>query len=35
VKGSLVVLGVSLLLWGVVFFYMLRLERRIRDLEKS
>jgi hypothetical protein len=35
VKGNLVVMGVSLLTWAVMFFYLLRLERRIRDLEKS
>jgi CcmD family protein len=29
-----VVLGVSLLVWGLLFFYLLRLERRIADLEK-
>jgi len=28
------VLGVSLLAWGLLFFYLLRLERRIRELEK-
>ncbi len=32
--GNLVVLGVSLLVWGLLFLYLLRLERRIRDLEK-
>jgi len=30
-----VVLGVALLAWGLLFFYLVRLERRIRDLEKS
>jgi len=25
---------VALLAWGLLFFYLLRLERRIRDLEK-
>jgi len=29
-----VVLGVSLMLWGLLFFWILRLERRIRDVEK-
>lgn len=29
-----VVLGVALLVWGLVFFYLTRLERRIRELEK-
>jgi hypothetical protein len=32
--GNLVVLGVALLVWGLLFLYLLRLERRIRDLEK-
>ncbi|HTM58634.1 MAG TPA: CcmD family protein [Candidatus Udaeobacter sp.] len=27
-------LGVALLVWGLLFVYVLRLERRIRDLEK-
>jgi CcmD family protein len=30
----MVVLGVALLVWGLLFVYVLRLERRIRDLEK-
>jgi hypothetical protein len=29
-----VVLGVSLMLWGLLFLWILRLERRIRDVEK-
>jgi CcmD family protein len=29
-----VVLGVALLVWGLLFFYLVRLERRIKDLEK-
>jgi CcmD family protein len=29
-----VVLGVSLLAWVLLFGYLLRLERRVRDLEK-
>lgn len=33
-NGNLAVLGVALLLWGVVFFYLLRLERRVKELEK-
>ena len=33
-NGNLVVLGVALLVWGMLFFYLVRLERRIRDLEK-
>jgi hypothetical protein len=35
VKGNLVVMGVSLLTWAAMFFYLLRLERRIKELEKS
>ena len=33
-NGDVVVLGVALLAWGLVFVWLLRLERRIRDLEK-
>jgi hypothetical protein len=29
-----VVLGVALLVWGMVFGYLTRLERRIKELEK-
>jgi hypothetical protein len=29
------VLGVALLAWGLLFVYLLRLERRIKDLERS
>jgi len=29
-----VVLGVSLLVWGLLFLWILRLERRVRDVEK-
>lgn len=32
--GNVVVLGVSLLVWGLLFFYLIRLERRIKDLER-
>jgi hypothetical protein len=35
VIGNTVVLGVSLLVWGLVFFYLLRLERRIQELERK
>ncbi len=31
---DLVVLGVALLVWALLFFYLLRIERRIRDLER-
>jgi hypothetical protein len=33
-SGNTVVLVVALLVWGMLFLYMMRLERRIRDLEK-
>jgi len=33
-NGNWVVMGVALLTWGLLFFYLTRLERRIRDLEK-
>jgi len=29
-----VVLGVALLVWGLVFLYLWRLDRRVRELEK-
>jgi len=29
-----VVLGVSLMLWGLLFFCILRVERRVQDMEK-
>jgi len=29
------VLGVALLVWGMLFLYLVRLERRIRDLERK
>jgi hypothetical protein len=35
VIGNTVVLGVSLLVWGLVFFYLVRLERRIKELERK
>ncbi len=34
-NGNWVVMGVALLVWGLLFFYLIRLEKRIRDLEKS
>jgi hypothetical protein len=34
VSGNWVVFGVALLTWGLIFGWLLRLERRIRDLEK-
>ncbi len=33
-SGNLVVAAVAVLIWGLVFGYLVRLERRIRDLEK-
>jgi len=33
--GNTVVLGVSLLVWGLLFFYLIRLERRIQSLERK
>jgi len=35
VNPNWVVLGVALLVWGLVFVYLTRLERRIRELEKK
>ena len=29
-----VVLGVSLLVWGLLFAWILRLERRLKEMEK-
>jgi hypothetical protein len=29
-----VVLGVSLLVWGLLFSWLIRVERRVRELEK-
>ena len=29
-----VVLGVALLVWGLLFVWILRVERRVRDVEK-
>jgi hypothetical protein len=34
-NGNWVVLGVALLVWGLLFVYLMRLERRIRDLERT
>jgi len=34
-RGNGVVLGVALFVWGLLFIYLVRLERRIRDLEKQ
>lgn len=29
-----VVLGVALLVWGLLFFWILRVERRLNEMEK-
>ena len=34
-SGNVVVLMVCLLVWGLLFFYLVRLERRIKDLERK
>ena len=34
-SGNVVVLAVALVVWGLLFGYLVRLEKRIRDLEKS
>ena len=34
-KGNLTVLGVALLAWGLIFVYLWRLERRIKELERK
>jgi hypothetical protein len=31
---NFVVLGVSLLVWGLLFGWILRVEKRVRELEK-
>jgi CcmD family protein len=34
VNGNLVVMGVALLVWVLLFAYLVRLERRVKELEK-
>jgi hypothetical protein len=34
VSGNAVVLGVSLLTWVLLFLYLMRLDRRVKELEK-
>ena len=34
-NANLTVLGVSLLVWGLIFIYLWRLERRINELERK
>ena len=33
-SGNTVVMGVALLTWALLFVYLLRLERRVKDLER-
>jgi CcmD family protein len=32
---DVVVLGVALLVWGLLFYYLWRLDRRLKDLERK
>jgi len=34
-SGTMAVLLVALLAWGLVFVWLLRLERRVKEIEKS
>jgi CcmD family protein len=34
VTGNAVVLGVALLTWLLLFLYLVRLDRRVKELEK-
>ena len=34
-NANLTVLGVSLLVWALLFIYVWRLERRIKELERK
>jgi CcmD family protein len=34
VSGNLVVMGVAILVWGLLFVYLVRLDRRLKELEK-
>ncbi len=34
-NANLTVLGVSLLVWGLIFVYLWRIERRIHELERK
>ena len=33
-NANLTVLAVALVAWGLLFFYLMRLERRIKELER-
>jgi hypothetical protein len=34
-SGNWVVMAVALLVWGLLFLYILRVERRLKELEKQ
>jgi hypothetical protein len=34
VSGNVVVMGVALLVWGLLFLFLVRVERRVKELEK-
>jgi len=34
-SGDLVVMAVALLVWGLLFWYLVRLDRRVSELEKK
>ena len=34
IAADYVVMVVALLVWGAVFFYLMRLERKVRELDK-
>jgi len=34
-SANMTVLGVSLLVWGLIFIYLWRLERRVKELERK
>lgn len=34
-SGNMIVMGVVLLIWGLLFAYLWRLDARVRDLEKK
>ena len=34
IMADMVVMLVALVVWGAVFFYLMRLDRRVRELDK-
>jgi CcmD family protein len=34
IMADMVVMLVALIVWGAVFFYLMRLDRRVRELDK-